>query len=758
MTGDQSMQELSHFIGGENVKGASGRFAEVFNPATGEIQAKVPGVRKLEASVQKESDIAQKEADEVAAKKAECEADLAEAIPLLKDAINALNTLKKADIDSVKSYTSPPALVKLVMEGVCVMLSKRPDRVPDPNDNSKRIEDYWGPSKKLLGESSFLQSLKDYDKDRIPSNIIKKIREKFLSNENFRPEKMKKVSKAATGLCKWVVAMEAYDRVAKVVAPKKELLKESEATLAIKMDQLNEKKKALGDVQDELKQIEEKHAAATKEKEELAEKVNQCNIQLRRAKQLIDSLGGEKVRWTKLVSQLSSEHSKITGNILLAAGSIAYLGPYTSKFRNQVQKDWLQVINNQHISFSENTSLISSLGSAVLIKKWTSEELPSDNFSIENAIMMNRTDTWPLLIDPQGQANKWIKKSNVNGDLKVAKANETKIMVRMLEQCIRFGYNFLLEDTGEDIDPFLNPILEKQTYKKGGSVMIRLGDNTLPYDPNFSFYMTTRLSNPHYLPEISAKVLLLNFMITPIGLEAQLLNQVVIYEKPELEKMKNDLIIESAANAAKLENIENEILHILSSSSGNLLEDEAAVNALKQAKVVADEVKVKQAVAAETEKQIDATRMEYKTVAFHAQVLFFTVNMLSNIEPVYQYSLEWFTGLFRLSLEKSDKSNDISKRVENVKNHFQYGLYQNVNRSLLEKDKLLFSFLLCTELMNAEDNIDKSLMPFLLTGGLTLTPLEVSDSYDSFLSHTNLSSILRLATFSAKVFNLSSCR
>ena len=168
---------------------------------------------------------------------------MAEAIPLLKDAINASNTLKKADIDSVKSYTSPPALVKLVMEAVCVMLSKRPDRIPDPNDNSKRIEDYWGPSKKLLGESSFLQSLKDYDKDRIPSNIIKKIRDRFLSNDDFKPEKMKKVSKAATGLCKWVVAMEAYDRVAKIVAPKKELLKEAEAVLETKLLALEKKKK-----------------------------------------------------------------------------------------------------------------------------------------------------------------------------------------------------------------------------------------------------------------------------------------------------------------------------------------------------------------------------------------------------------------------------------------------------------------------------------------------------------------------------------
>merc|ERR1712196_335839 len=122
----------------------------------------------------------------------------------------------------------------------------------------------------------------------------------------------------------------------------------------------------------------------------------------------------------------------------------------------------------------------------------------------------------------------------------------------------------------------------------GGTTMMRLGDNMIEYDTQFAFYLTTKIANPHYLPEVSAKVLLLNFMITPTGLEGQLLNQVVIYEKPDLEKMKNDLISEGAENAAKLQNIENEILHILSSSSGNLLEDEAAVNALKQAKLVAD--------------------------------------------------------------------------------------------------------------------------------------------------------------------------
>jgi len=36
------MQELSHYINGAHVKGTSSRFSDVYNPATGEVQAKLP--------------------------------------------------------------------------------------------------------------------------------------------------------------------------------------------------------------------------------------------------------------------------------------------------------------------------------------------------------------------------------------------------------------------------------------------------------------------------------------------------------------------------------------------------------------------------------------------------------------------------------------------------------------------------------------------------------------------------------------------
>lgn len=104
----------------------------------------------------------------------------------------------------------PPAPVKLVMESICVMKGVKPEKVNDAS--GKKIEDYWKPSLKLLSDMKFLESLQTYDKDNIPPAIIKVIRDKYISNPDFVPEKIKNASTAAEGLCKWVRAMESYDK------------------------------------------------------------------------------------------------------------------------------------------------------------------------------------------------------------------------------------------------------------------------------------------------------------------------------------------------------------------------------------------------------------------------------------------------------------------------------------------------------------------------------------------------------------------
>ncbi|KAM8960487.1 dynein axonemal heavy chain 3 [Pelodytes ibericus] len=651
--------------------------------------------------------------------KDECEGDLAEAMPALDAAISALDTLNPSDITLVKSMQNPPAPVKLVMESICVMKGIKPERKPDPSGSGKMVEDYWGPSRKVLSDLKFLESLKVFDKDNIPPVIMKKIRDRFMENPDFQPSVIKNVSSACEGLCKWVRALEVYDRVAKVVAPKRERLKEAEGKLFIQMQQLNTKRAELKDVEDRLQALNDEFSAMNTRKEELENNIEICSQKLVRAEKLISGLGGEKDRWTEAARLLGIKYTNLTGDVLLSSGTVAYLGAFTVDYRQECQSQWHVLCKEKKVPCSNDFSLSTTLGDPVKIREWQIAGLPVDSFSIDNGIIVSNSRRWPLMIDPQGQANKWVKNMEKANKLFVIKLSDSSY-TRTLENAIQFGNPVLLENIGEEIDAVLEPLLLKQTFKQQGVEYIRLGENIVEYSKEFRLYMTTRLRNPHYLPEVAVKVCLLNFMITPLGLQDQLLGIVAAKEKPELEEKKNKLIIESAANKKQLKEIEDKILQVLSSSQGNILEDETAIKVLSSSKLLSEEISEKQQIASATEKEIDETRMGYKPVAIHSSIAFFCISDLANIEPMYQYSLTWFINLYVHSLAHSKKSEDLQERIANIIDHFTISIYNNVCRSLFEKDKLLFSLLLTVGIMKGKDKINDEVWRFLLTGGVAL--------------------------------------
>ncbi|KAG7500858.1 dynein heavy chain 3, axonemal [Solea senegalensis] len=651
--------------------------------------------------------------------KDDCEKDLAEALPALEAALSALNTLKPAHITEVKSMKNPPGPVKLVMESICIMKGIKPEKKPDPSGSGKMVEEFWGPSKKLLADQKFLESLKTYDRDNIPAIYIKKIRDKYIDNPDFHPSVIKNVSSACEGLCKWVRAMEVYERVAKVVAPKKERLKQAEEEVAEQMETLAVKQAELKEVVDRLESLNKDLAKMIEKKKELENNIKLCSEKLDRAEKLIGGLGGEKDRWTEAARQLGITYTNLTGDILLSSGTISYLGAFTVEFRTTCQENWHTVCQEKKIPCSGDFTLSTTLGNQVAIRAWQIAGLPVDSFSTDNGIIAFNSRRWPLMIDPQGQANKWIKNMEKANKLSVIKLSDDNY-VRTLENCIQFGNPVLLENVREELQPVLEPVLLKQTFKQHGVEYMKVGENIVEYSKEFKFYMTTGLRNPHYLPEVAAKVCILNFMITPQGLQDQLLGLVVAKERPELEEKKNKLILESAANSKQLKEIEDKILQVLSSSEGNILEDEGAVKILSSSKILSEEISKKQQIASVTEKEIDDTRMGYRSVAEHSSVLFFCISTLANIEPMYQYSLTWFFHLYLYSIAESPKSDDVNERIDNIAEHFTLCIYKNVCRSLFEKDKLLFSLLLTVGIMQGKGEVDDQVWHFLLTGGVAL--------------------------------------
>lgn len=274
-----------------------------------------------------------------------------------------------------------------------------------------------------------------------------------------------------------------------------------------------------------------------------------------------------------------------------------------------------------YLKYTENINMRGVLGKDVVIRSWAVAGLPSDNLSIENGIIMFGSRRWPLMIDPQTQANKFIKKmgSQTEGvNLDVFKLSEQNL-IRSLELAIQFGKWVLLENIGEYIDPALEPILLQQKVKQGQNWTIKVGERSIPYNDNFKFFLTTTLPNPHYSPETSVKVTILNFSITPVGLEEQMLNLMVLLEMPELQEKKNQIVEDNAKSAAILYKIEDDLLAALSGNTvDELLSTDDLINTLADSQKTSGEIAVRQAESKVTEKEIDVKREGFRAVAFRA--------------------------------------------------------------------------------------------------------------------------------------------
>ncbi|XP_039193883.1 dynein heavy chain 2, axonemal isoform X2 [Crotalus tigris] len=665
--------------------------------------------QKREADEQQKTVTANSE--KIAAEEIKCKAladnaqkDLEEALPALEEAMKALESLNKKDLTEIKSYGRPPTLVETVMQAVMILRGNEPT---------------WTEAKKQLGEPNFIKQLVHFDKDNISDKVLKKI-SAYCSQPDFQPDIIGRVSVAAKSLCMWVRAMEMYGRIYRVVEPKRARMNAALAQLAEKQAAQAEAQERLREVAEKLEMLKKEYEEKLAQKEELRKKSEEMEVKLDRADKLVSGLAGEKIRWEETVKGLEEDLGYLVGDCLLASAFVSYMGPFLSNYRDEmVSHIWMKQIRQLHVPCSPSFTCDSFLSNPTLVRTWNIQGLPSDDFSTENGIIVTRGNRWPLMIDPQCQATKWIKNMEANKGLKIIDLQMPDYL-RILEAAIQLGSPVLLQNVQEELDPTLAPILNKSVTKVGGRLLIRLGDKEVEYHPEFRFYLTTKLSNPHYTPETSSQTTIVNFAVKEQGLEAQLLGIVVRKERPELEEQKDSLVLNIAAGKRKLKELEDEILRLLNEATGSLLDDVQLVNTLQTSKVTATEVTEQLETSEMTEIKIDTAREAYRPCAQRASILFFVLNDMGRIDPMYQFSLDAYIDLFNLSINKSHRSHKLDERIRHLNEYHTYAVYRYTCRGLFERHKLLFSFQMCAKILETSGSLKMDEYNFFLRGGVVL--------------------------------------
>ncbi|OXB72391.1 UNVERIFIED_CONTAM: hypothetical protein H355_012863 [Colinus virginianus] len=514
--------------------------------------------------------------------------------------------------------------------------------------------------------------------------------EPIISQHFFNFEVMKGKSLAAAYLANWVVNIVAYNNIYRKVKPLMDAFAQAteskttaEAALAVVQERVKE-------LNERLYKLNCKMQEADAEKTRVVTEAEECQGKLDLAERLVNGLSGENTRWSASVDLLENSRSTVIGDAMLAAAFVSY-------------ETWKQDLTQRQIPFTPTMTPLEVLVDEADIARWKNDGLPADKTSVENAAIVTSCSRWPLLIDPQLQGVKWIKQ----------KARDNIVTVQMTR------------------DKWLHKVLEAMhngdflLIEAGRTPTIRIGGEDVELMPTFSLILQTKLANPHYKPEIAAQCTIVNFTVTPEGLEEQILALIVNAEQPELENTKRELVHKQNEFKVTLAQLEDALLVQLSNADpSTILSNTELVEGLEVNKRTATEIQEQAVAAKETEAKINESRDTYRGAASESAMLYFLLTQLWYINPMYQYSLDSFVAFLHKAIEKTEPCASYAERCAALVTSIRKTVFTWVSRGLFERHKLTFVTLITFRLLQRgvlNDVYDPEHFNFLLRGPIKQT-------------------------------------
>ena len=701
------------------------------------------------ASVVRESATKAKAAAE--AIQADADKELAEAMPALEAATAALQNLPLKAIQTMKSYASPPAAIMQVCTPLLMMLAGELNPKKHTWDAAKRM---------MKAPKEFLDRCVHYAQHdaKVMSDKLVSLLQPIYDDPEFTVEKMTKTSDAAGALTLFVRSTVHFNRVWVKVEPLMIGLEEANKSKEEANAQLAEAEATLAQVQAKLAALNEKLADAEAAKKVVEDEAAACQAKLGLAERLVNGLASEKERWGEEVKRLKEQEYQLVGDVLLGSAFVSYIGGFDYVYRNRLWRElWLPDIISKGIPVSETVDPLWLLTSEAKVAAMQNEGLPADRISTENGAITVASKRWPLLIDPQLQAIKWLRTrfepptlpvdaegegegEDVGADAELeesggaaapsAAAATTLVVLqltqdnwqRKMKNAILNGHTVIIENCSEELDATLDPVLSRAVVQRGKSFFVNFAGDDVEYHKDFELFLQTKLSNPHYKPETQAQCTLVNFIATEEGLKDQLLARVVQREKADLEARKQELAAAFNRYKVQLIELEDDLLNRLASAEGDLTANVALIEGLEATKLAAGEIQEAVAKGKQTEIEINTARQVYVPVAEEGAMLYFMITQLNAINHMYQYSLDAFMLYFYKAMDDAKDPEDAEARVKELKSTLRLTIYRWVSRGLFERHKLILMAQLTFQLMSrgrigGEEEWSAPLFQFLLRGG-----------------------------------------
>ena len=708
----------------EDLKNQSEQLNEEFQTLETNSSTENEKLKELTKSLKEEEEkvaIEQGKLDEI---KEDVDKEFRDVIKKIEDCVVALKQFNSSDFQQPLSIKKPSNGLKKTVGAVALLLGKEPNMIPDPSNKKKDAElvpDYWGPGKKMLSDAELVQKISDLDQTSIPSDALETLKQIFTSDSAMEPAIVLKTSAVGEALCKWVRAIDEYTTIDSNVQDKKDHLKEAQEAFEVFKLTYKEKKRLVEDQEDLLNGLKQQMQENNERKKEVFDETKFGQLKKKRGEDIVELFESEKKWWEGEKEKQDHYLDCLLGDLLLISGIICFLTSFSRRDREEALRIFAEKLEEKEVKLSDNSTRIKLFISEMKIKQWEQKGLPSHEFYILTGLLLTISTRWPLIIDPEQQATNWIRKYEES--VIMIDVNDKNLLDQVC-QCIENGNVLILYNVIESIDSNLDNLVQKRIYKREGKQYVNIGDKAVLYNQSFKLYLTSKQEVMDFSSRLQSHVTIINFIPVTAGLYDHLLRIVVAKERGDLKQKKEAAMKQYCEATNLLDENRSKVLHILLQAEGNILETDSAINNLKLCQQNISEHLTKIEKVKGHQEKILEIEVAFGPIAQHATVLYQTIRKLGNLNHMYKYSLSWFSNLYNYSIENSNKSKLIQKRLRYLSDHLTFNSFLQVSRSIYSKDRRAFSFMLCIDLMIFKEKLKKFDFEILLEEIFETSPKE----------------------------------